>query len=492
MLFYFSYKAFFVQDTFLKTKRVYLKFSFLFSLYLPLINFTHWFEGKQITQTLMANNILLPDLYVVAPKSSFSWDVETVFLMLYFAVCAVFLIRFFIQLFAIIQMRRKGKVTILFNTKVIVLHDEIAPFSFLNWIFVNPELHTERELKEILTHELAHVKQVHSGDVFLSELLIMCFWINPVAWLLRREIRQNLEFLADNKVLESGFDSKSYQYHLLQLSYQSPDFKLSNKFNVSPLKKRITMMNQQKTKKAGVLKYSLIVPLAIGLVLTSNAETILSTAKKTVSTRNDSVLKEMKNVSKNPVVSGKLINCDEVVKPDIYQVVEKMPQYPGGEKALMEYIAGNLKYPADAMKNNEQGRLIIRFVVNKLGKVEKAEVLRGLTPSMNAEAMRVVNAMQDWIPGEQKGQKVSVYYTLPITFRLQGNSKPSAIMPTGKRVFVLDGKTMPKDFDISAVKPESIASVDVIKPDTEIKKADLIAKYGADAANGVILISTKK
>ncbi|MEI7502347.1 MAG: M56 family metallopeptidase, partial [Paludibacter sp.] len=240
MLFYFSYKAFFVQDTFLKTKRVYLKFSFLFSLYLPLINFTHWFEGKQITQTLMANNILLPDLYVVAPKSSFSWDVETVFLMLYFAVCAVFLIRFFIQLFAIIQMRRKGKVTILFNTKVIVLHDEIAPFSFLNWIFVNPELHTERELKEILTHELAHVKQVHSGDVFLSELLIMCFWINPVAWLLRREIRQNLEFLADNKVLESGFDSKSYQYHLLQLSYQSPDFKLSNKFNVSPLKKRIT------------------------------------------------------------------------------------------------------------------------------------------------------------------------------------------------------------------------------------------------------------
>jgi TonB family protein len=246
------------------------------------------------------------------------------------------------------------------------------------------------------------------------------------------------------------------------------------------------MMNQQKTKKAGLLKYALILQLAIGLVLTCNAETILSKANKTVSATNDSVLKEMRKVSKNPVGTSNLTNCDEVVKTDIYQVVEKMPQYPGGEKALLDYIGSNLKYPTDAMKKGEQGRLIIRFVVNANGKVEKTEVLRGLTPSMNAEAIRVVNAMQDWMPGEQKGQKVSVYYTLPITFKLEGNSKPSGIMPVGKRVFLLDGITMPKDFDVKSIKPENIATVDVLKPDTEAKKVELIAKYGEDAANGVI------
>jgi beta-lactamase regulating signal transducer with metallopeptidase domain len=81
---------------------------------------------------------------------------------------------------------------------------------------------------------------------------------NSATWLLKREIRQNLEFLADDKVISSGFDTKTYQYHLLQLSYQTPDYKLSNKFNILPLKKRIIMMNQKKSSKSTALKYLLI------------------------------------------------------------------------------------------------------------------------------------------------------------------------------------------------------------------------------------------
>ena len=383
---------------------------------------------------------------------------------------------------------------------------------------MNPVLHNEHETREILVHELTHVHQGHSFDVLVSELLTIAFWFNPTTWLLKAEIRQNLEYLADNKVIESGFDSKAYQYHLLQLTYQTPEIKLANKFNVSPLKKRIIMMNQKKSAKASLLKYSLIVPLALALVLSSNAQSVVNKAKKAINSKE--VVTEQKTEKTSPketvettqkaVETAKPLPMslqstmpaneltDPVLKTDVkannepFMVVEKMPQYPGGEKALMEYIGGNLKYPEDAMKKGEQGRLIIRFVVNAMGKVEKTEVLRGLSPSMDAEALRVVNAMPEWIPGEQKGQKVPVYYTLPITFRLQGGSKQSSTMLSVKRLFVLDGITMPKDFDMKSIKAEDIASIDVIKPDTETKKADLIAKYGADAENGVIIITSKK
>jgi len=183
-------------------------------------------------------------------------------------------------------------------------------------------------------------------------------------------------------------------------------------------------------------------------------------------------------------------------KDGVYSVIEKMPLYPGGESELMKFIGQNLRYPVKAQERGIQGRLIIRFVVNKLGKVEKAEVLRGLDQEMDQEGLRVINLLPDWIPGEQKGEKVSVYYTLPITFKLTGSSgsssKTPSFDPKQMPVFVLDGKVLPKDYNMSTLNKDSILSVIVLKPDTEQKKADLISKYGERAVNGVIEITSKK
>ena len=129
-----------------------------------------------------------------------------------------------------------GKTEDVQGVAVIAVDKEISPFSFFNAIYINPGLHNTQEISQILLHEQTHVKQLHSVDVMASEMLTMVFWFNPAVWLLKREIRQNLEFLADNNVLKSGFDSRIYQYHLLQLAYQTPNLELTNKFNVSPLK----------------------------------------------------------------------------------------------------------------------------------------------------------------------------------------------------------------------------------------------------------------
>src|ERR1035437_8043532 len=103
----------------------------------------------------------------------------------------------------------------------------------------------------------------------------------------------------------------------------------------------------------------------------------------------------------------------------IYDVVEKMPQYPGGDQALMEFLSKHIEYPTVAQNNRIQGKVILGFVVSKTGKLEDLQILRSLDPSLDKEALRVVKLLGYWIPGEQKGEKVSVRYTLPVVFRLQ-------------------------------------------------------------------------
>jgi len=103
----------------------------------------------------------------------------------------------------------------------------------------------------------------------------------------------------------------------------------------------------------------------------------------------------------------------------IYDVVEKMPEYPGGDQALMEFLSKHIKYPTVAQESGIQGKVILGFVVSKRGKVEDVQILRSLDPNLDKEALRVVKLLGYWIPGEQGGKKVSVRYTLPVVFRLQ-------------------------------------------------------------------------
>jgi len=103
----------------------------------------------------------------------------------------------------------------------------------------------------------------------------------------------------------------------------------------------------------------------------------------------------------------------------IYDVVETMPQFPGGERKLLDFISRNLKYPTIALNNGIQGRVIIRFVVTRTGKIDKCEVLRSLDPGCDKEALRVVQLLPQWIPGKQNGVNVNTYYTLPITYKLE-------------------------------------------------------------------------
>ena len=133
------------------------------------------------------------------------------------------------------------------------------------------------------------------------------------------------------------------------------------------------------------------------------------------------------DVKGNDDANGEVLKIKEAVaqpepKPEVekvFDVVEQMPSFPGGPSALMEWLSNNVKYPVVAQENGVQGRVVVSFVVERDGSITDVKVVRGVDPSLDREASRVVRAMPRWIPGKQNGSAVRVKYNVPVAFRLQ-------------------------------------------------------------------------
>jgi len=125
---------------------------------------------------------------------------------------------------------------------------------------------------------------------------------------------------------------------------------------------------------------------------------------------------------KEEVVVEKKVEAPKEVKEEVFRSVEQMPQFPGGEAALMKYLSSHINYPPMAAENNVQGRVVVQFVVDKTGKVGEVKVVRSVDKDLDKEAVRVCKSLPKFTPGRQNGQAVSVWYTLPVTFKLQGTN----------------------------------------------------------------------
>ena len=283
-LFYAFYRLFFYKDTFFTWRRVALLCFFAVSAVYPLLNIQTWITEQEpmVAMADLYADIVLPEFTLTPEKATFDW--KAILLQtagfVYWGGVALLTARFLMQLAGIIRLAFRSRKTKIGDTNVHLLKQADGPFSFFHWIFVHPASHTEEELSEILTHEQAHANQWHSIDVLISEAACVLCWFNPFAWLMKREIRTNLEYLADNRVLETGHDSKSYQYHLLGLSHYKAAATIYNSFNVLPLKKRIKMMNKKRTREIGRTKYLMFLPLAALLMIISNIEAVARTTKE--------------------------------------------------------------------------------------------------------------------------------------------------------------------------------------------------------------------
>ena len=414
ILFYALYKLVCTRDTFFRSRRFILIVSLVLPFILPFIDVREWLESRDrmIMLTHFDYSAVLPEIVVGSEAAETG---NRVFVLsewigyLYLAGVLVLLVRLAIQAFSLYRLIVRMPEKEINGVRVKCLNDPSGPFSFFGWIFMNPAAVKEDEISEILTHEMAHVKQHHSVDVFLAEMVSICCWMNPFAWLLKREVRLNLEFLADRKVMEAGFATKSYQYHLLGLAYNHK-YGLSNNFNFSHLKQRIIMMNKKKSNAAGHIKYALFVLPAFALLVAGNIS-CSQDASQTEDAKEEVVAPVSPEAKEAP--------ADSTAKEEVFMVTEQMPEYPGGMKELFKFLQDNLKYPENAMKNNVQGRVIVQFVVEKDGTPTEFKVARSVDPDLDAEALRVMKTMSKWKPGMQRGEVVKVKYTVPVSFKLQ-------------------------------------------------------------------------
>ena len=313
-------------------------------------------------------------------------------------------------------------------------------FSAMGYIFISDRLSPE-ESAEIVRHEQNHLRENHFLDIIFLEIIKAFQWFNPVIYMYNNSLRALHEYQADQICLSSGISLVKYQNLLLGQIFRSKAFNLSNSFsNPSLVRKRMLMMTKKRTASIAGIKMLLAIPvvsvvfLAISAYREAPANTVndlITKAEKAnqVKYKLTDVLplppkaeSLTRSAGENTAREGNYKNEQfntATAKDEPFVIVDEMPMFPGGDKELLKYIAGNTSYPESAKLNNVQGKVIVRFSVSASGKVERAAVLQGVSPELNEEALRVVNTLPDFIPGRQGGVPVPVWYVVPITFTLK-------------------------------------------------------------------------
>ncbi len=260
---YLFYQLVLRRLTFYRYNRWYLLAYPLVCFIIPFIDVAPLLQQSPKATVLQWVPVLHQTVSITEAGSFNGWQLAIWILL---AGSLIMLGRLAMQYFSLLQIKKQAAPLHTDGITVYQVNKNIIPFSFANGIYVNTHNHSPEELQEIIRHEYVHVKERHSLDILLGELLCIINWFNPFVWLLRHAIRQNLEFVADNSVVESGIDKKAYQYLLLKVVGE-PQFRIANQFNFSSLKKRITMMNKIKSTKVHLLKFLIALPLVAVLLL---------------------------------------------------------------------------------------------------------------------------------------------------------------------------------------------------------------------------------
>lgn len=402
------------NETYFKWNRLYLVSSIIISLISPTINISIFEKaGASI------NNIIQP--VIVSTQNNIIKEDHSLSILsiIYISGAVFFTLKFLSKISQIYYMYHRFKKVQYNGFKAVLVDGNISPFTFFSVLFLSRSDYEQGNISEIVVHEREHKEQFHSLDVILLEITTIVQWFNPFLWLIRIALRAEHEFIADSKVLEKGYDKVAYQTLLFEKSLGVIGLGVTNNFNYSLLKNRLKMMTIKKSGSTAIVKYVFTLPLLLSMCL------FLST------------------------------NLKVVGQEKVYDTVEKMPQYGNGPDDLRIFVARNMKYPESAAELGVQGRIYLQFIVTDKGKVKDINVikvvkdtkeelvvtaektnkdgkleLKDYKPGKDAkidqaykdlenEAIRVLKLLGDFTPGEEKGKKVNVQYTFPITFVLQ-------------------------------------------------------------------------
>ena len=507
-VFYLFYKLLMSRDTFHRFNRFALLGLLVLSSVLPLVEVSvNRPAPVHETMLTLEQLLLLADVQaegeIVSQPTTALW--VRVALLVYLAGIVFFAVRNLWSLGRLGVLLRRGRLERLAdwlpgrteNVRLVVHNRDIAPFSWMRYIVLSRK-DLEENGREILIHELAHIRNHHSWDLLLADLCIFVQWFNPAAWLLKQELQTIHEYEADDTVLRVGVDAKKYQMLLIKKAVGTRLYSMANSFNHSSLKKRITMMLKEKSNPWARVKYLYVLPLAALAVSAFARPEVSAVADELSSAKVNDLVASMKT---NQLETAS-VAVKDTLTPDepVFEVVEQMPEFPdGGMAGLMEYFKKNLRYPEEAKKAGTQGRVVVQFLINKNGAISDVSVLRSVDRLLDAEAVRLVRSMPRWKPGMQKGKAVTVKYTVPVLFKLdeldekvrQKNlaiiMEETSVADYADVLILVDGREVTPEI-LRALNPERIQSISVLK-----EPSDIIAKYTTDKSKkSVMLVTLKK
>lgn len=416
-IFYLVFVLFLRKDAFFALKRYFLLSGIIIATFLPLFDIPFKISGQQGAEFMH-----LLDTVVVTPSeiqesisgsSYLLYWVQFGYILVSLALALLFFTRV-ARLMAVVRINMSRNDT---QPGLIDIPEEWSPFSFFGYIFINRSKYSSRELNRIIQHEEVHVRHWHSADVVLLELLFALHWFNPLFWLYRKSLKNIHEYIADRAVIENGFDISKYQQLIFTEATGIAVSPVTNNFSKSILKRRLIMMKKKDPRKRGVLKYLLLGPLtlAIAVVFTLSPTNELFSQVDTELPPPPPKANSDMAIGTPDVPPVPSQQKEEMV----YKEVSKPPQYKGGQRALVEYIANSVKYPQKAKEEGIAGKVFVSFIVRKTGDITGVSVLKGAHELLDNEAVRVIKSMPAWIPGEdENGNPVNVQLTLPISFNL--------------------------------------------------------------------------
>ena len=566
------YILFLQNERFFTLNRFYLLTGILASIILPFVTVRYVVALPDLQTDITAGALSRGDVqggygkHLLAIISFGLWIAGVMFIIL----------RHLFQVIPVLKAAKRAHQPSDYPVRVVRSPEFTTSFSLFSVVVVNPSV-SETETREIMNHEMVHIRQMHWFDLLLSGVLCSIQWFNPAVWIYTRFIRQNHEYLADAVALQRSADPAMYRAALLNQLAGSPVINLGNFFSISLSKKRFTMMKDKISSPYRKLRLLLILPVAaivlyafaepqyrvsadtgqplpasavtaeitktvkgvvhaadgsplegaavvikgtttgsitdaegrftlkdvpddgvlvisyvgyetVSISASEKADITVSMKKKSVEVgtvevtpappppppppppkelvdgsmpdplyvidgeisdkgmadispdeiqsisvlKDESATEKYGGKGKNGVIEITLKKSDgpKVVKGEeklvtirktenpVFMVVEDMPEFPGGQEAMMPWIRSNIRYPEEARANKISGRVFLSFVVSSTGKINDVRVVRSASPLLDAEAVRVIKSMPDWKPGTQRGKPVAVNYTLAVDFSL--------------------------------------------------------------------------
>jgi TonB family protein len=296
-------------------------------------------------------------------------------------------------------------------------------FSFFGKVFIDSRLSGKDCVEK---HEEIHVRQLHFVDLLFFEILKTVFWFNPVVYSYKKAIEIIHEFSADEVASAIAKDKAQYAQILLSKQFRAESTAIFTQhfFNHSTLKSRIIMLSKNPSKKTALLKYGIVAPLFFVMLLVSSFTLVKPANLEIVLTKMEDVIIDDINTNFQ-VESLPLKSQKDTLKPQnsgadfTLDSSEIQPEFPGGTVEMYKFLSETVKYPLPAQEAQVEGKVFVRFKVEVDGTLKEVEIVKGIGFGCDVEAKRVIALMPKWNPAIVEGKPISVFYNLPIVFKLK-------------------------------------------------------------------------